>query len=431
MTHTLTQFQFPNGLKLLLQEIHTAPIVSSWIWYGVGSRNEISGKTGLSHWTEHMQFKGTPTHPGREMDHLISRLGGLWNAFTSADWTTYFETLPSNALEIALELEADRMRNSIFATEEVEVERYVILSEREGSENDPLFQLNEAVQLLAFDQHPYRNEVLGDKSDLLALTRDDLYMHYQTYYQPSNATLCIAGDFQTDVVRGLVEKYFGKIQSQPFTPHIPTPEPVLSASQHVELHGPGDATFIQVAYRSPKANSTDFFAYTILDSLLAGPSSLNMFGSGGISNRTSRLYLALVDKEIAVGVYGGLNASIDPSSYTLMITANPDHDPDEIIRYLDAEIESLREELVDEAEIARAVKQAQALFVYGSDNITNQAFWMGYANSFADYDWFTHYVDRLSAVTPENLRRVARQYLSPDQRVVGYYQPNGNGANHG
>lgn len=430
MTNTLTQFQFPNGLKLLLQEIHTAPIVSTWIWYGVGSRNEISGKTGLSHWTEHMQFKGTPTHPGRESDHLISRLGGIWNAFTSADWTTYFETLPSNALEVALELEADRMRNSLFAPEEVEVERYVVISEREGSENDPLFQLNEAVQLLAFDQHPYRNEVVGDKNDLLTLTRDDLYTHYQTYYQPSNATLCIAGDFQTDVVRGLVEKYFGKIQSQPFKPHIPTPEPVLSASQHVELHGPGDATFIQVAYRSPEANSADFFAYTILDSLLAGPSSLNMFGSGGISNRTSRLYLSLVDKEIAVGVYGGLNASIDPSSYTLMITAHPDHDPDEIVRYLDVEIESLREELVDKAEIARAVKQAEALFVYGSDNITNQAFWMGYANSFADYDWFTQYVDRLSAVTPENLRRVARKYLSPDQRVVGYYQPNGNGANH-
>ena len=423
MNDSLTIHQLGNGLTVLLKEIHTAPIVSAWVWYGVGSRNEVPGKTGVSHWVEHMQFKGTKKRSAQDMDHTIARLGGYWNAFTSPDWTAYFETLPASALETALELEADRMTNSLFDPLEVETERTVIISEREGSENDPQFLLNEAVQAHAFKHHPYRNEVIGSKEDLLALTREDLYTHYRQTYQPANAILCLAGDFVTSQALRLVEKHFGSIPAGKVVKSIPEPEEDLPELSQLQLQGPGETTFIQVAYRSPKADSDDFFAFSLMESLLTGPSNLNMFGSGGVGHHTSRLYLAMVDEGLAAGVGGSLSANIDPSTFTLYLTKNPTRTIEEVLQTLDSQIEALQSQPIAQTEIDRALKQTKALFAYSSDNITNQAFWMGYASSFARYDWFTHYVDRISSVTPEMIQNIAQKYLQPHARVIGVYQP--------
>ena len=169
-----------NGLTVFLKEIHTAPLVSSWVWYRVGSKDETTGRTGVSHWTEHMQFKGTPKFPAKVLDKAVSRDGGVWNAFTFMDWTTYFETMPTDKIDLGLRLEADRMSNSIFDSREVASERTVIISEREGSENEPMFRLGEAITHAAFRVHPYHHEILGDKADLLTITRDDLFQHYIT-----------------------------------------------------------------------------------------------------------------------------------------------------------------------------------------------------------------------------------------------------------
>lgn len=427
MQTVINSYKLDNGLTVMLNEIHTAPIVSHWLWYGVGSRNELPGKTGLSHWVEHMQFKGTAAHTAEEMDHSIARVGGYWNAFTGTDWTTYFETLPAGKLEMVLGFEADRMHNSLFDPQEVELERTVILSEREGGENDPLFRLGEAVEALAFEHHPYRNEVLGSTEDLLNINRADLYAHYQNYYQPSNATICLAGDFSTRDVEALIEKYYGAIPSRPVARTIPQPEETIRESREVALFGPGETTYIEMVYRTPRASSPDFFAYTILDSLLSGPSSLNMFGSGSIGNRTSRLFQALIEKQFAASVRAGLNATIDPGSYAISITCRPDYTPTEVISVLDRELDKVHTTLVSQAEIDKAIKQARALFAYGSDNITNQAFWMGYANSFADYEWYLAYVEKLEAVTPEQVRHAAQVYLSPARRIVGIYRPDGTG----
>lgn len=430
MTSNIQQFTLSNGLKVMLKEIHTAPLVSHWVWYGIGSRNELPGKTGLSHWVEHMQFKGTQRFSGRRMDQAIAKTGGYWNAFTGEDWTTYFETLPSSALDLAMEIEAERMRGSRFLAEEVETERTVIISEREGNENEPRFRLAEAVQAAAFQQHPYRNEVIGFKTDLLAITREDLYSHYQNYYAPSNALLCLAGDFETQKVLRKIAKRYGVLPTSEVKKDTPQPEYAAPPFQEIEMFGPGEASYIQVAYRCPQGNSEDFFALTILDSLLAGPSSLNMFGSGGIGNRTSRLYLALVDKGLAASVSGGLNANIDPGTYNLNLTCNPAVKPAQLLKKLDQQIEKLRAAPAPKKEIRQAQKQAKALFAYGSDNITNQAFWMGYSSSFADYNWFLNYVEKLESVSPEAVMEAARKYLDPQKRVIGYYLPQ-NGSNHG
>lgn len=405
-----------------MKPIHTAPIVSTWLWYDVGSRNELPGKTGLSHWVEHMQFKGTRTYTAKEMEDTIARTGGYANAFTSPDWTTYFQTVPSAAIEIALRFESDRMVNSLYEPEEVETERTVILSEREGNENDPQFLLSEAVQLAAFTQHPYRNEVLGSTEDLLSLTRDDLYNHYRNYYQPSNALLCLAGSFDVDSTLTLIKNYFESIKNQEPIRSIPTPETEITDTVSVELQGPDEADYIQIAWRSPQADDPDFFAYTLIESILSGPSSLSMFGSGGIGNRSSRFYRELVENQLVASVYGSLSASIDPGTFSLNLTCRGDHSPDQVIEKIDQVVDQFLTHGPTTEELAIALKQARANFTYSSDNITNQAFWLGYAHSFADYSWFTDYVKRLEQVSKNDILRVARQYLDPAHRVTGVYR---------
>jgi len=419
------QVRLSNGLLIQLKEIHTAPIISHWVWYRVGSRYEQPGKTGISHWVEHMQFKGTPRFPSGILDKAISREGGYWNAFTYLDWTTYFETMPAHAIDLALESEADRMFNSIYTADEVESERTVVISEREGNENEPLFRLGEAMQGAAFEAHPYRNEIIGSMDDLHAITRDDLYQHYRAHYAPNNAVVAIAGDFETETMLHRLERIYGGLAPAqvPQPPQLVEPEP--AAEKRVEVSGPGETTFLQLAYRAPAAREADFFAFTVLDSLLTGPTSLNMFGGGGISNKTSRLYRALVERELAVGVGGSLQATYDPFTYDMTITVHPDQTPEVVLQAVDAEIRRLQQAPVKPDEIARAIKQARALFAYGSENITNQAFWLGYAEMFDSYHWFLNYMERLAEVTPEDVLRVAQTCLQPTRRVVGIYRPTG------
>jgi zinc protease len=424
MKNSITRATLKNGLKLWLKEIHTAPLISSWMWYRVGSRDEVTGKTGISHWTEHMQFKGTPQFPASVLDKAISREGGMWNAFTFLDWTTYYETMPVDKIDLALRLEADRMVNSTFHKKEVASERTVIISEREGSENEPLFKLGEVIQQSAFRVHSYHHEVIGDMADLHTMTRDDLYNHYRTFYVPNNAVMAVAGDFDTKSMLARIKELFGSIPTGQKPTRLARPEPEQLGEVCLSVEGPGETTYMQVAYRFPNASHPDFFPLAVLDSLLAGPSNLNMFG-GGISNKTSRLYRALVDKEYAVSISGGSSATIDPFLYTFTLTVHPRRKPEATLAALDAEIQKVQDELVSKDEVARAIKQARAIFAYGSENITNQAFWLGYAEMFADYNWFLMYLDNLAKVTVKDIQRVAREYFTPSKRVVGTYLPKG------
>jgi len=427
MTEEIIQITLSNGMKVLLKEIHTAPLVSSWVWYRVGSRDEVNGRTGISHWVEHMQFKGTPEFPASVLDKAISREGGMWNAMTYLDWTTYFETMPADKIDLGLRLEADRMVNSAFDEQEVGSERMVVISEREGNENEPQFQLGEAVQGAAVRVHAYHHEVIGDMADLHSMTRDDLYEHYRTYYIPNNSIMAVAGDFDTDQMLERIKELFEPIPAGAEPARLARPEPEQKGELRLSVEGPGETTYVQACYRFPNASHADFFPLAVLDSLLAGPSNLNMFG-GGISNKTSRLYRALVEKELAVSVSGGAQATIDPFLYSINMTIHPQRKPEDALSALDNEIKRIQDEQVNEDEILRAIKQARAIFAYGSENITNQAFWMGYAEMFADYNWFLSYLDNLAAVTPADVQRVAQQYLLPKSRVVGTYVPNGGEA---
>ena len=428
MPSDITRLSLSNGLLVLLKEIHTAPLISQWVWYRVGSRDEVAGMTGASHWVEHMQFKGTPLFPAGVLDRAISREGGVWNAFTYLDWTTYFETLPADKIDLALHLEADRMTSSTFDPAEVESERTVIISERQGNENEPLFRLGEEVQSAAFRVHAYHHEVIGDLPDLQSMQRDDLYRHYRSYYTPNNAVLAMAGDFDAQEMLARIREVYEPLPdpAQVAQRRRIRPEPAQAGERRVTVEGPGETTYVEVACHAPGAAETDFFPLMVLDSLLTGPSGLNMFG-GGISNKTSRLYRLLVDGELAISVNGGLQATIDPFLYAIVALVHPESSAERVLQAVDEEIQRLQDAPPDLVELRRAMKQARALFAYGSESITNQAFWLGFSEMFASYDWFESYLSRLEEVSPLDVQRVAQVYLRPQNRVVGIYMPTGFG----
>jgi len=417
MKNPVTEVTLKNGLKVMLKEIHTAPIISSWIWYRVGSRDEPTGKTGISHWTEHMMFKGTKKFGAKVLDKAISRDGGRWNASTSRDSTRYFETMPADKIDLALRLESDRMQNCSFDRKEVESERTVIISEREGSENEPTFLLGEAVQHASFRVHSYHHDIIGDKADLRTITRDDLYQHYSTFYVPNNAILSVAGDFATKPMLKRIRELFEPIPKGNVPSRLSRPEPAPKGELRLTVEGPGETAFTQVAYPFPNAIHPDYFPLQVFESLLNGAS--------GLSYKTARLYRALVDHEYAVDVSGWSESTIDPYLYRITITHRPDCKPEKALAVLDAEIQKLQDELVPEEEIQRAVKQARAVFAYGSENITHQAFWMGYTSMFSDYSWYTTYLKKLARVTPADVQRVAQKYFQSSTRVVGSYIPKG------
>jgi zinc protease len=422
MNESLTKLTLSNGLIVLLKEVHTSPIISQWIWYRVGSRDEVPGITGASHWVEHLMFKGTPNFPLGALDRAISREGGYLNAFTFLDWTSYFETLPADKIDLALRLEADRMFNSLFDSKEVSSERTVVISERQGSENEPLFRLSEEVHSAAFRVHPYHHEIIGDLTDLYSMQREDLYHHYRTYYIPNNAVLSIVGDFSTKAMLQRIRELYEPLPAGPQIHRLVRPEPSQGGERRVSVEGPGETVYLQVSYRAPAAHEPDFFALNLLDSLLTGPTNLNMFG-GGVTNKTSRLYKALVEQELAVSVNGGLQATIDPYLYTIVITVHPKHTTSECIEVLEAEIKQLQDTPPPVTELERALKQARAIFAYASESISNQAFWLGFAEMFDTVDWFTTYIERLEAVTPQDVQRLAQKTLRTQYRTLGVYLP--------
>lgn len=423
---TVTRHVLDNGLTVLLKEIHNAPLVSWWVLYRVGSRNEHTGQTGISHWVEHMLFKGTDKFPAGSLDRAIDRCGGTWNAQTFLDYTAYYETVPVDQIDLALEIEADRMINAAFDPQEVEAERTVIISERQGAENSPLFWLDEEVTAAAFRVHSYHHEVIGDMADLHTISRDDLYYHYRRYYVPGNAIAVAVGDFDSADLLRRIEALYGGIPGSEKPHFITRPEPPQQGERRVTVERPGRTAFLEFAYHAPAATDDDWFRLAILDSVLTGPSSM---GGGGVDNKTSRLYRALVETEIAAGVDGGLVPTIDPYLYQISATVRDGRTLEEAEAALDAEIERVREADISEAELNKAKKQARALFAYSTEGVTGQAFWLAFAENFASYDWFENYVDQLEQVTVDDVRQVARRYLHRRNRTVGWFVPTGDDPN--
>lgn len=413
---------FDNGTTVLLKESHRAPVATFWVWYQVGSRNEHTGITGISHWVEHMMFRGTERFPRGLADRLIARVGGDHNAMTYLDWTAYLQTLPAAELELGLQIEADRMVNARFAQEDAEVERTVIISERQGAENFPIFLLQEELNAAAFKVHPYGHMTIGWMSDLEAMTRDDLYNHYRAYYAPNNAIVVAVGDFETARMLDRIEDLFGRLPTGPPLPAVRGLEPGQRGERRLRLTGPGDTAYLAVAFHAPPALHPDFFPLAVVDTLLGGARSLAMFDQSEPS-RTSRLYKALVDSGLASEASSYLLPSIDPYLFSCSATIQPGHSPEEAEAAILAELSRLAAEPVGEDELRRAVHQTRAQFVYSAESVTNQGFWLGFAESVADLGWLDGFLDSLAAVTAADVQRVAEQYLNENKRTVAHYLP--------
>jgi zinc protease len=420
-----------NGLQVLLLESHSAPVATFWVWYRVGSRNELPGRTGISHWVEHMLFKGTPTHPKGMLTRYIDRLGGRWNAFTWKDYTAYHEVLPAEHLDVAVRLEADRQTNTVFDAAEVESERTVIISEREGAENFPSYLLREEVDAAAHKVHPYRVPVIGWKEDLRTITRDDLYQHYRTYYQPNNAIAVAVGAFDADRVLELIRESFAPIPPGTVPPPVRARDPLQEGERRLVLRRPGGATaYVHLAYHAPEATHPDHAALLVLDGVLSGFKSVVPFdGPGGV--RSSRLYRALVETELASDAGSSLIPSIDPTLFRVVATARTGVEPAAVEERIRAEIERLAREPVGAAELAKVKKQARAQYVFAHDGVYRMALALGAYAIVETPAGFGQLLERLDRITAEDIMRVSAAYLRADRLTAGWYIPEAGGAAEG
>jgi zinc protease len=410
VTSGIRETRLPNGLRVVTRESHSAPVVNFSVWYRVGSRNEHNGITGTSHLLEHMMFKGTQKYRVGEISRTLFANGAEFNAATSYDYTEYYETLSSDRLELAMQIESDRMTGSRIDKSDLDSEMSVVRSELEGGENSPDELLSIAVQATAFQAHPYHWPVIGWRSDVENVPRDAIYQYYRTHYGPNNATVVIVGDFNTDQALAMVRKYFGALKPIPVPAPVYTTEPPQRGERRVTIRRAGSLPLVQVAYKSPEAKSPDFYALDALAMVL---------GSG----RTSRLYQGLVEKQVATAAEASDPTMRDPYLFDFSATARPGTTPEQLEQALLAEIERVKTEPVSDEELTRAKNKIEAQFVFQNDSVTEQASQIGYWSSILDWRYLTTYLARVKALTPADLQRVAQKYFIADGRTVGYFIP--------
>jgi len=403
-----------NGLKVLVVEEPKAPVITVQIWYKVGSRNEIMGRAGLSHMLEHMMFKGTKKYAKGEFSKIIKKNGGNDNAFTSQDYTAYFENLAADKLELALEMESDRLQGLLLDDNEFQLEREVVKEERRlRTEDNPQAYLVEQMFAQAFMEHPYHWPIIGWFNDLNAMTREDLKQHYERYYVPNNATLVIVGDVKNEAVVSLAKQYFERLPkgAPPTSPEII--DPVQRGERRVIVKRAAQLPFLYFGYKVPNFMSTDVHALAVLENVLS-------------SGKSSRLYDALVyRKKIALAVgasYSELSAN--PELYTFYAIVKPGAKIEEVEQSLLAEIERIKKEGPTDKEIQKAKNQVEAKHMFEQDSIFRQAMLLGTAETVgAGWQYIADYVKRLREVTKEDVKRVARRYFQEDTRTVGILIP--------
>src|SRR5438445_4434680 len=423
------QTTLDNGLRVILREVRERPLVGVWMWYRVGGRNELPGTTGVSHWVEHMLFKGGKRFGKGEITKEISRRGGALNAFTWIHWTAYFETLPSEEIDLALAIESDRVYDTRIETDEAEAERTVVISEREGSENYPEFWLREEVQSVAWREHPYRLGVIGPKSDLRAMTRENLYEHYKRYYMTNNATLVMVGDFSTPELLDKIHAEFDKHPAGPTPPSLQIEEQTQAGERRVTVQRPGPTHYVMLAYHAPEASHVYAAPMVVLSSVLGGASSPIAWGGARGLGRSSRLYRALIDGEIASSVSASFELTVDPYLFAFDATLRNGVEPARAEAAILKEIERIQREGVPDDELARTKRQLHAQGVYSLEGVTNQGFALGFMDLVArDPAAWRTFPEALQQVTAADVQRVASTYLVEQQRTVGWFIPQNGGA---
>ena len=414
-----------NGLKVLIQSVHAAPLATVWCWYRVGSRDEIPGVTGVSHWVEHMNFKGTVNIPRDQVKGIIEKYGGYWNGYTWIDQTTYTETATRDALDHMLFIEAERMANCLYDPADCESERTVIISELQGGENDPDQLLDQELTATALHAHPYRHPTIGWLSDLQTMTREDLYGYYRGFYVPNNATLVIVGDIDASEALKSAARQFGAIQPREVPRRIHTREPEQHGERRVTIAREGTTAYLKIGYHAPAVTAPDFFPMLVLDAVLSGAKGVNLWASFRTAppQRSARLYQALVNTGIASSVSGGLVATQDPFLYTISVTATEGTPLTRVEEATLAALETVRSSGLTAQELRKAKNQLRARLVFENDSISNIAHQLGYFETIDSWRFVGSVPERVEAVTLEEVAAVARVRLAASNRTIGWFQP--------
>jgi zinc protease len=403
-----------NDLKVLLVERRAAPVVAFMVVYRVGSRNEAVGHTGATHLLEHMLFKGTPTYNkknGTQIAAVLQKQGAVFNADTWFDRTRYYEMLPSDQLDLAVQLEADRMRNSFIADEDRQSEMTVVRNELERGENDPARILHDRLWAMAFREHPYHHPTIGWRSDVEGMPTSRLKEFYDTYYYPNNSTAILVGDFDEQSALDLIARRFGNIPPSPRPiPLMYTSEPQQEGEIRFVLRRAGQLGIVEMGWHIPEARHPDTAAITVLDHIL----------SAGI---TSRLYQALVETQIAIDAGAQSYQFIDPGLFTIDITLRPG------VSHEDAEkaaldlIEKLKTEEIPEQELQKAKNIIITQMVYLRDSPFGVVSAIAEAEAVSDWKFYVDLPEMVNRVTPADIKRVANTYFNVDNRTIGYFIP--------
>lgn len=422
-TSQVREATLKNGMKVLLVEDHAAPVATFSVFYKVGSRNEHVGNTGSAHLLEHMLFKGTKRFKKGEIMSALDRVGAQWNATTFYDYTNYYETIPIEQLEFAIELEADRMVNALIADEERDLERIVVRNELERGENSPVRALSHDVWSAAFKAHPYHHPVIGWRSDVENVPTSHLRDFYRQYYKPDNAVAILVGDFKSSEALKLIEKHFGPIEPGKSFPQVYTEEPPQKGERRIVLRQPGELKAVMLGWKSPEAAHEDTVVLKLIHLILSGELDLGPFGdplSAGISNR---LYQGLVEKELATMATVSYTPLKDPGLFSLLALPRPDVEHEVVESALKQQIERLKSEKVTAAELKRAKQRAAAAYGLMQDGTSGRAMLLGYFAVVADWKLADQFPKLLEKVTAEDVQRVAQKYFVDDRLTVGWFVP--------
>lgn len=417
------EFTLANGLKVVVQEDHRAPVVVSQVWYRAGALDEVNGKTGVAHVLEHMMFKGTKQVPAGQFSRLIAAAGGKENAFTGMDYTCYFQQLEKSNLPLSMRLEADRMQNLQITDEEFAKEIKVVMEERRWrTEDKPQSKVNEQFQAIAFRAHPYGRPVVGHMNDLENMTAEDAREWYRNWYAPNNATLVVVGDVKTEDVLKLAKQYFGPIKARKLPERKPQVEPTQLGERRALVKAPGKLPYLAMGFHAPALaftpaqsdSSWEPYALEVLAGVLSG-------------NDSARLNQKLVrESSLALDVGAGYDTTSrgQHSLFELVGTPAEGKTVAELEAALLAQIELIKTGGVTQKELDRVKASVIAADVYQRDSVFYQAMQLGQLETMG-YPWalIKEYPEKLKAVTSEQVQAVAKKYLIKDHMTVVTLDP--------
>lgn len=407
------KYQLDNGLTVILHEDHSVPLISYHTWYRVGSRNESEGVTGAAHMLEHMMFQGSKNYPGKAYEKLLHENGITNNAFTTNDYTGFYQDLPSSKLELIMDAEVDRMANLSINAETLKSELQVVGEERRWRvDNNPMGMLHEELMATLYKVHPYKWPVIGYMSDIQAYTSEKLRYFHDNFYVPNNAVLVIAGDFNTEEVKKMIKANYGPLKSKPLPVLSINPEPEQSEPTTVVKKADVQATTFLVAYHGVESGHPDSYALDLLASIL---------GNGN----SSRLYKKLVyDKQEAMNSFAFNDTNKDPGYFAVGSSLKPKNSYKKSLHLIYSEIEKVRTQLISKKELDKVKNQVMKNFVDELTTIHEKAEALAVNEIVAgSYEQLFKDLELYKKVTPEEIKKVALKYLNQNQRSVVVLEP--------